>query len=81
MALIGSILWCYNGQFGLKTQIGIFHHSRLTQLPDSNTIRELSSGTEYVDKMLVDILRGILGRYEGNAAGCALFKSVTVTRN
>ena len=70
MALVGSILWCYNG---LKTQIGILHTSRLTH---SNTIRELSSGMEYVDTMLVDILRNNLEQYEGNAARYTLFKVV-----
>ena len=38
MALVGLILWCYNGRFGLKTQIGILHTSRLTQLCNSNML-------------------------------------------
>ena len=32
-----SIIWCYNGRFGPKTQIRILHTSRLTQLCNSNT--------------------------------------------
>jgi len=81
MALVESILWCYNDWFGSKTQIGILHSSRLTWLHDSNTIWELSSGTEYVNKVCVKILREDLEQYDGNAARYTLFKSVTVTHN
>jgi hypothetical protein len=53
MALIESILQCYNDKFGLKTQIRILCSSKLTQLHNSNTIWELSSGMEYVNKVCV----------------------------
>jgi hypothetical protein len=73
------ILWCYTDQFGPKTQIGILHFSKLTQLHNSNTILELFSGSEYVYKMHAGILRENLEQYEMNASGYTLFKSVTVT--
>src|ERR1700683_2435522 len=71
--------WCYTDRFGPKTPIRILHFSRLTQLHDSNIILELFSSTEYVDKMNVCILKGILEQYEVSVARYTLFKSVTVT--